>query len=62
VPEHPASIAAAVKRLVSDEELRRRIVTNARHLAATIYAWDTVAAQFAALYDSLVGSGFTRPA
>lgn len=48
-PRDPAALAAALKRLVADEDLRLRIRKNAYEKAQR-YGWDAVAAQRTAIY------------
>jgi glycosyltransferase involved in cell wall biosynthesis len=48
-PRDPAALAAALKRLVADEDLRLRIRKNAYEKAQR-YGWDAVAAQRIAIY------------
>ena len=42
-PEDPAAIAAAIDRLLTDDELRRRMGAAGRHAVETYYNWDRVA-------------------
>lgn len=55
-PQDPASIATATLRLLEDEELRRRLGTAGRRLAAERYRWSAVADRVAALYDELLSA------
>jgi L-malate glycosyltransferase len=48
----PTSLAAAIGELLADEALRGRMALAARH-AARRYDWDVIAAEMAAIYDSL---------
>ncbi len=43
-PEDPQAMAAAIDRLITDEELRDRLGQRAAHLSETRYAWTRVAA------------------
>jgi glycosyltransferase involved in cell wall biosynthesis len=49
-PRDPASLAAALRRLLGDADLRRRMGTRGRLRATRIYGWDTVAAATADTY------------
>ena len=54
-PRDPAALAGALARLLSDAELLERMRRNNRDLARR-FERRTVAAEFAALYDDLVGA------
>jgi glycosyltransferase involved in cell wall biosynthesis len=59
VPQNdPASIAAAVERLLRDDELRTSVVATAARLTRAEYTRKIAAERFSALYESLrVGAG-----
>lgn len=49
----PAAIAAAVKWVIEDPALGRRLARNARRMVERDYAWDQTIARMDALYDRL---------
>jgi glycosyltransferase involved in cell wall biosynthesis len=52
-PGDPASLHAALARLLTDQAARERLAAAARAAAAGPYAWDAIAAQHLALYETL---------
>ncbi len=52
-PRDPQSVAVAIERILSDEMLRERIVTNAHALVNERYQWQQIAEQFRNLYESI---------
>lgn len=54
-PDNPQSIAKAVNLVLSDDELRRRITTNAKDMVVAKYGWDHVAQKMKGLaFDRLL--------
>lgn len=53
-PRDPAALAAAVRRLLADDELRRRLGTNGRRRAVAEYDWSRVSARVELAYGELV--------
>jgi glycosyltransferase involved in cell wall biosynthesis len=53
-PEDPASLAAALRRLLGDEALRRRLGADGRRLVLERFTADHMARSFRALYDELL--------
>ncbi|HEV7772108.1 MAG TPA: glycosyltransferase family 4 protein [Conexibacter sp.] len=53
-PGDPAALHTALTGLLADPAARERLATAARAAAAGPYAWDAIAAQHLALYESLV--------
>lgn len=53
-PGNPESIAAAVKRLMDDAELAKRIAENGKRLALAEYDWNLIAGKMDALFKDLV--------
>ena len=51
-PDDPHALAIALRRLVVDDELRRRCAAEGLRTAG-LYGWDVVAAQVAQLYDDV---------
>lgn len=54
VADDPEAFAQAVKRLLSDEDLRRKITTNAARLIEEKYAWESLAQQMSDTYEDIV--------
>jgi glycosyltransferase involved in cell wall biosynthesis len=55
-PRDAASIAGAVRRLVSDKALRRRFGENGRRLAVENFSIDSVIQQTRAIYEELLSA------
>jgi sugar transferase (PEP-CTERM/EpsH1 system associated) len=55
IADEPADFAAQTVRLLSDAELRQRLVINGRRLVETTYDWQVIAQQLLQIYDE-VGS------
>ncbi len=53
-PRDPAAVSGAVRRLLDDEELRRRLGAAGRRRAVQEYDWARVAARVALAYEELV--------
>ena len=53
-PEDPASLAAALRRLLGDEALRRRLGADGRRLVLKRFTADHMARSFRVLYDELL--------
>jgi polysaccharide biosynthesis protein PslH len=60
IADEPASFAAAVVRLMSDERLRTDIGDRAREHVELHYGWERIAAQFEEAYRSVIGSAGDR--
>jgi glycosyltransferase involved in cell wall biosynthesis len=54
-PEDPAALAAAIRRLLDDEELRRRLGESGRRLVLERFTADHMTRSFESLYDELLG-------
>jgi phosphatidylinositol alpha-1,6-mannosyltransferase len=54
-PHDPKSVAAAVCRLLENEELTRHVSTRGRERVERSYRWDTVADRIGAIYEELLG-------
>lgn len=55
-PRDPAALAAALRRLIEDAELRRRMGVAGRRLAETGFSVESINAQILAVYDRLLTS------
>jgi glycosyltransferase involved in cell wall biosynthesis len=53
-PEDPAALAAAMRQLLGQEELRRRLGAEGRRLVLERFTADRMARSFRALYDELL--------
>jgi glycosyltransferase involved in cell wall biosynthesis len=53
-PKEPESVASAVGRLLSDDDLARRLSRNGRLVVEADYRWDTVAERIGAIYDEML--------
>ena len=51
-PADPGALAAALDRLITDGQLRRRLGTEAHAVASHEYTWDNAAATFATAYQA----------
>jgi glycosyltransferase involved in cell wall biosynthesis len=51
IADTPEQFAAQISRLFTESELRKKLETNGRHLAETVYSWDSIAQRLAALYS-----------
>jgi sugar transferase (PEP-CTERM/EpsH1 system associated) len=60
IADSPDTFAAAVVRLLGDEELRRTLARQARETAVQRFSWDAVGATLTGIYESLVSAGGTR--
>ena len=56
-PEDPPSLAAALKRLLGDEALRRRYEANSLRYAKAALDWSVIAGQTIAVYRAAVRGG-----
>jgi len=54
-PEDPNAIARAMKTLLDDPDLRRRMGADARRAIVEKYNWDTQLENLTVLYSSLLG-------
>ncbi|TPV93365.1 MAG: glycosyltransferase family 4 protein [Myxococcales bacterium FL481] len=61
-PQDPDALAEAVRRLMAEPALRRRLGAAARAHAASRFGWDRTAHQFEQLYDRLVQAEAGRTA
>ena len=50
---NPEDIAEKINRILTDDELKNRLIINGRKLVEEKYTWDKIAAQFKNLYNSL---------
>ncbi len=50
IADTPEQFAAQISRLFTESKLRQKLETNGRHLAETVYSWDSIAQRLAALY------------
>jgi glycosyltransferase involved in cell wall biosynthesis len=55
-PGDVASLAEAIRRMLTDEALRMRLAQRAHDEVQTQYAWPTIAQQIAGVYEQLRGS------
>jgi 1,2-diacylglycerol 3-alpha-glucosyltransferase len=53
-PNRPNIMAEALIRLLSDEQLRRRIGENARHMMSQHYSWDVICEAYISLYRNTI--------
>ena len=53
-PAAPGAIAAAVLRLLTDDELREAMGARARERAVALVSWPTLGRRLAAAYDALI--------
>jgi type III pantothenate kinase len=60
-PGDPAELRAAIKRLLEDPELRRRLGTAAREVARVEYAWGAATDATIAAYRDALEQGGTNP-
>jgi len=51
--KNPASIAKKIKLLLEDDDLRSKIIRNARQLIEERYSWDKIAPQMAEIFDKI---------
>jgi glycosyltransferase involved in cell wall biosynthesis len=51
----PVSLAYAIERLLSDNNLREKMGTNGRKKAEKMYDWNVISDQFKRLYQNLIG-------
>ena len=51
IADTPEQFAAQISRLFTESGLRQKLETNGRHLAETVYSWDSIARRLAALYS-----------
>ncbi|OGN02489.1 MAG: hypothetical protein A2655_02070 [Candidatus Yanofskybacteria bacterium RIFCSPHIGHO2_01_FULL_43_42] len=49
----PEDIAEKINRILTDDDLRNRLILNGRKLVEEKYTWDKIADQFKNLYDSI---------
>jgi glycosyltransferase involved in cell wall biosynthesis len=54
-PGDPVGLAAAIRRLIDDPELRSRLGLAARQRAEREFAWDVIAARTADMYERMLG-------
>jgi glycosyltransferase involved in cell wall biosynthesis len=54
IADEPATFAAAVVRLLTDDELRHQLTTNARRRVEERYDWKSIGQQFVALVEDAV--------
>lgn len=52
--DDPSTIAAAIKKLLTDKALREKIVTNAYQLVRDHYRWELIAKQYRGVFNRLV--------
>jgi glycosyltransferase involved in cell wall biosynthesis len=60
-PADPQALAQAVLRVLSDEELSKRLTSNALALVQERYSWESVAKRVAAVYASVLEDGNPSP-
>lgn len=59
-PEDPDALAAAIRRLLADQELRERLGENGRRLVLERFTADHMTRAFTALYEELLGGAGNR--
>lgn len=60
-PREPARLAAGVTRLLDDSNLRERLSTAGRRTIVEGYTWESIGAEFEALYRELLSDPDARP-
>ena len=53
IADTPSEFAECVVQLLTDKELKGRVVYNARHLVETYYDWKTISRRLMILYDNI---------
>lgn len=56
-PGDPGELAGAIERVLTDHELARALVANARDLVERKYAWPAIARATGELYDDVIAEG-----